>query len=78
MAKYIHWALPQWEDTWTGYAACGARVDPENTAAIFITCPRCLKKFREQNPHAFAPGDKYPSIAPLRNPLNDKDTTNAL
>lgn len=53
MAKYIHWALPQWEDTWTGYAACGVRVSPENTAAVFITCPRCLVKFREQNPHAF-------------------------
>ena len=72
MAKYIHWGLPQFEDTWTGRAACGVRVDPENTAAVFITCPRCLVKFREQNPGAFGDGDKYPSIRPLRNPLNTR------
>lgn len=71
MAKYSHWALPQFEE-WDGKAACGVRVDPENTAAIFFDCPKCLEKFRAQNPHAFARGDKYPSIAPLKNPLNNR------
>lgn len=72
MSKYIHWGLPQFADTWDGKAACGVYVRPENTAAVFITCPRCLKRFRAQNPHAFGPGDKYPTILPLKNPLNEK------
>jgi hypothetical protein len=72
MAKYVHWGLPQFADVWTGKAACGRVVDPDNCAAVFITCPQCLKKFKAQNPHAFAPGDAYPSIYPLKNPLNDQ------
>ena len=71
MAKYTHWAVVS--ETWNGRAACGVRVDPENTAVIFMDCPRCLKKFRAAAPHAFAPGDKYPSIAPLRNPRNNPE-----
>lgn len=74
MAKYVHWGLPQFADIWTGKAACGRVVSPDNCAAIFITCPQCLVKFREQNPHAFAPGDAYPSIYPLKNPLNERTT----
>lgn len=66
--RYLHWTVIF--DDWDGEVACGKpNVDPEDTAAVFVTCPACLVEMKKQNPHAFWQGP-YPAIAPLKNPLN--------